>query len=618
MPKEPKKKFRAAKTKTRALLALLLLIMIWPTSSWGNDGLGKAWQEIIHPPKTSTQLLEPALKNFIRQQQQIQIKNATIYSLALLEMAARPDLKNDVKTLLTNSAITISPNYSFPETALCKLLFQQKHYLASFSSLLRANKKFRANPQESYYASTFFWFAVTFIPLSLLLLITLFMVVKYYRIFTEMGRIKFKRLGMIALLMVSAATAFLIILIPTPLIGLILLTCAISLVATKRDIIALTLILSTLLIVPFTYEKGMTSLLALDSSFFKEARHTTSGLYNETWETTLSEPATNQGQIILQLFSQSESARLRKEYAKAEIFLEKIIADKVKLGAVYNNLANLYCLQNRPEKAEELYLKASKLDKTSGVPYYNLSQTYISQSFDLKKSAQALEQAFKLDPTLNDSLIESDELNVQNHNKLIFMTLPQNFYRQYAKVIPKKGTFMPEFLGCILFPGAGSTIYLALIILSLGGFTYLIKIAPTNRKVCSLCGRLFFTYQKHKEKSCPSCRLGDRLKASSLLDETPKPGHRTRTLILTAGSILLPGFHQFITDNLLVSLCFLLPSLLWLYNLLICQTGIMDPFIPSTSWLTIIPPLVIWCINLAVLASSKYQRQRRNTTRSMP
>ncbi len=620
MPKKAKKKYLYSIIRKQCLPALLLLILLCPATCRGNEFLGDAWQEITQAPETSIQFLEPALDHFIRKQRQSHVNNATIYSLALLEMAARPKLEDDVKTLLTTASITISPDYSFPETALCKLLFEQRHYLKSWFSLVRAGKKFQANSQENLYASTFFWLAATFTPLALFFLVTLLMTIKYYRTFHEMGRIKLNRRKNFTLLAITAAVAVVIILVPAPLPGLLLLAGGISLLATRQDVIISTLLLSTLLIVPLAYEKGMTSLLALDSSFFKAARYTTSGLYNEGARILLREPANNQSQLVLQLFSQAEAARLREEYAEAEIFLGKIIHNGIELGAVYNNLANLYLLQGRPEKTENLYALASKLEKTSGVPYYNLSQAYIRQSFALKKSSQALEQALKLSPALNQSPTDNQKLEQQGNMKLIFMPLPKNFYRRYADSQPGKGIFLPEFLRRIIFPGAGSGLYFTMILLSLGGLLYQVKRTPANRRICTLCGRLFYPARKQKEKSCPSCRLSNQLKIAALLgnyESQPNPRNRPLTLMLTAGGILLPGFYPFITGNIFIAIGLLLTTLLWFYNLLISQTGIMEPFPPSTAWLTIILPIIIWGINLAILVLMHYQ-QRRNSSRSNP
>ena len=624
MPEKAKKNCLYSIIRKQWLPTLLLLILMWPATCRGDDLLGDAWQEITQAPETSIQFLEPALDHFIRKQRQNHIKNATIYSLALLEMAARPNLKEDVKTLLTTASITISPDYSFPETALCKLLFKQQHYLESWFRLVRAGKKFQTNSQENLYASTFFWLAATFTPLALFFLVTLLMTVKYYRAFCEMGRIKLNRRGNFTLLTITAAVSVIIVLVPAPLLGLLLLTSGISLLMTKRDAIISALLLSILLIVPLAYEKGMTSLLALDSSFLKAARHTASGLYDETDQPLLREPATNRSQLVLQLFSQAEAARLRKEYAKAGIFLEKIIHDKIELGAVYNNLANLYLLQDRPEKTEDLYALAIKLEKTSGVPYYNLSQTYIRQSFDLEKSLQALEQALKLSPDLNQSPVgdqDNRELEQPDNMKLIFMTLPKNFYRRYADSQPDKDIFIPAFLRHILFPGAGSGLYFTIILLSLGGLLYQVKRAPANRRICTLCGRLFYPTRKQKEKSCPACRLSNQPTIATLLgnfEPQPDPGNRPLTLMLTAGGILLPGFYPFITGNIFIAIGLLLPTLLWFYNLLIIQTGIMGPFPPSTTWLTLILPILIWSINLVILVLMHYQQQRQNSSRSNP
>ncbi|MEA3333317.1 MAG: hypothetical protein U9Q58_06955, partial [Pseudomonadota bacterium] len=128
--------------------------------------------------------------------------------------------------------------------------------------------------------------------------------------------------------------------------------------------------------------------------------------------------------------------------------------------------------------------------------------------------------------------------------------------------------------------------------------------------------------RKQKVKNCPACRMRNRLTVSALPINTvaqpnqARPENRLRNLTLILGGLLLPGFYLFITDKFFIALCLLLPTLLYIYNLLICQTGIMNPFPPSTSWLTIILPLIIWSINLAIMALIYYQRQRQNTSRS--
>ncbi|RLB69217.1 MAG: hypothetical protein DRH03_08765, partial [Deltaproteobacteria bacterium] len=520
-----------------------------------------AWQKISQAPKTSIQALKPATTNFIHKQRQNNIKNATTYSLALLEMATLPDLGKEVKEFLTTTSIAISPDYAFPETAFCKLLFKQHHYLQSISSLIRASQKFKNNPQEKFYASTFFWLAIAFIPLALFLLATLLMVIKYYRAFCEMGQLKLTQQGNFALLAITAAIAVMIILAPAPLSGLLLLAGCISLFATRRDTITLALILASLFIVPLAYEKGMSSLLALDSSFLKTARYSATGLYNEAEKAPPTQPATNQSQLILQLFSQAETARLREEYAKAEIFLEKIITDKVELGAVYNNLANLYLLQKKTDSTIAYYRKASQLEKNSGIPYYNLRQAYIQLSFDLEKSSLALEQAFKLNPDLNQIPDDDQKLTRQSKLHLIFMTLPDNIYRRFADSQPGKETFLPEFLSWILFPGARSSLYYTIIILAFFGLLFSIKRAPANRHLCPLCGRLFHPNRKLKNKSCPACRqekLPDAFASPGNGKNKTKP--KPLTSILTVGGIILPGFYQFITGNIFIAIGMFLPS----------------------------------------------------------
>lgn len=601
---------------------LTTLILIWlfayPTECRANPELNHLWHDIIQAATASPESLQNAIDQFTSRQQQNDIKNATLYSLALLKLTENNELTPANRDILAAAAITISPDFSFPETAYSKLAFREHRYLTSFISFFKAVKKFRSNPLESLYAATFFWLAAVFTPLTLLFFFALFLSIKYYRAFCEMGYLNLSRKGSLAVLLSSLMAALLIIIVPTPLVGLLLLAVTIALLATRRDIIFITILTTTLLIVPFAYEKGMASLLALDSSFFKVARLSTSGINIPENVAKSRQPATNQSQLALQLFSQAESARQRQEFSQAEVFLEKIISNRIEIGAVYNNLANLYLLQGRAKESEKLFIKAANLEKSSGIPYYNLSRAYIQQSFDLKKSSQALEMAFKRNPGLSADDTPDDNLTtkLQNRNRLLFMSLPENFYRRYADAQPDKDIYLPEFLNKLIFPGTGRKLYFLLVMLTIGSLFYLGRRAPANRKICSECGRLFHPLQKLKEKQCPVCYLKKQSQTGSQLrDITDRPNRPTLslpTIVRLALGTLLPGFYPLISGNTYIAAGLMIPAILWLYNFIICQTRIMAPFPPSTEWLIFIVPLLVWTANIITLIMLTLYRQRRN------
>ena len=604
-------------------LLMSILVLIWlfvyPAGCLADTDLNHLWQDIIQTATASPESLQNAIDQFASRQQQNDVKNATLYSLALLKLTEHNDITPANKDTLATAAITISPDYSFPETAYSKLTFRQHRYLTSLASFFKAIKKFQNNPLESLYASTFFWLAAAFTPLTLLFFFALFLSIKYYRAFCEMGYLNLSQKGGFATLLSSLVAALLIIIVPAPLIGLLLLTAAIALLATRRDIITITILTTTLLIVPFAYEKGMASLLALDSSFFKAARLSTSGINSPENDAKLRQPATNQSQLALQLFSQAESARQRQEFSQAEVFLEKIISNRVEIGAAYNNLANLYLLQSKAKDIEKLFIRAANLEKNSGIPYYNLSRAYIQQSFDLKKSSQALEMAFKRDPSLSadDNIDDDSATKLQNRNKLIFMSLPENFYRRYADAQPDKDIYLPEFLHQLIFPGTGRKLYFVLVMLTIGSLFYLGRKAPANRRICSECGRLFHPIQKLKEKQCPVCYLKKQSQTGSQLKSISDSANRPTISLPSMGRLsvgaLLPGFYPLISGNTYIAAGLIVPAILWLYNFIICQTEIMAPFPPSSKWLIFIAPFFIWTANLIILIILFNNQQRRNT-----
>jgi len=599
---------------------ILLGLLTLPGECRAESSLNSAWLNLVNLENLSPESLQSAIDQFRLSQQQNNIKNASIYSLALLKMAEVKKISPEVKRTLTRAAISISPDYSFPETAYCRLMFRQHKYLKSLASLVRASYKFIKNPLENLYASTFFWLALSFIPLSLLFFSALFFSVKYYRAFSEMGDLKLSHNGGLTTLFLTIALAMLIIFLPAPLLGLLILSVALSLFATRRDILILTLLTTSLLIVPFTYEKGMASLLALDSSFFKTARFSTSGIEITENENVLNKPATNQSQLALQLFSQAEAARRRREYAKAEIFLKKIISNKIELGAAYNNLANLYILQGNYKASEALFIKAANLEKNSGIPYYNLSITYIQQHFDLRKSSRALEMAFKRDPKLSliKASTDNSESELRTGVRLLFMNLPDDFYSRYADTQSNRAIYLPEFLRQVLFPGANKIIYLFLVVLSIGALAHLFREAPTNRRICSDCGRLFHPVRIAQKKRCPLCYMNKNSTAGTLLldfsriKKDPTLQHLSN-IILVIISLLFPGFYPFLTGHTLAASGLMLAATLWLYNFFICQTAIMAPFPPATAWFSFVFPFLVWSVNLIFLIVLIASQKRHHT-----
>jgi tetratricopeptide (TPR) repeat protein len=606
-------------------LLILLSLLSYPGKCWANSSLQESWHGIVNLQTISTNSLQPVIKQFISVQQQNNIKNASIYSLALLKMAEPEKCSPQIKELLTSAAISVSPDYSFPETAYSKLMFQQHRYLKSLMSLFRAIAKFHRNPLESLYASTFFWLALAFITLTMLFCTALLFSIKYYRAFCDMGDLVLSHNSGLTTLLTTITVSIIIVILPAPLPGLLILSVFLALLATRRDILTLIILITSLLIVPFAYEKGMASLLALNSSFFKVARSSTSGINIPENEDVLNKPATNQSQLVLQLFSQSESARQRREYAKAEIFLEKITSNNIKIGAVYNNLANLYILQGNYRESEALFLKAAELEKDSGIPFYNLSTTYIQQNFDLQKSAQALEMAFKRDPSLSltHTTKNNSESELGTGIKLLFMSLPDDFYRHYADTQPNRAIYLPEFLHQALFPGANKLFYFFLVICSLFCLGYIFFETPANRRICSDCGRLFHPIQMLTERRCPLCHMNNISTANTQLNHISKIKkypilQPLSNVILLVISVLIPGVYPFLTNHTLLASGLMISAIIWFYNILIYQTTIMTPFPPSSTWFCFIFPLIVWSINLAVLAVLIiHQKQHHNFLRGM-
>jgi hypothetical protein len=90
---------------------------------------------------------------------------------------------------------------------------------------------------------------------------------------------------------------------------------------------------------------------------------------------------------------------------------------------------------------------------------------------------------------------------------------------------------------------------------------------------------------------------------SRLLDLGGITSSQTRSshIVRLLAWVLIPGYYPILTDNTLIGTGLMLATTLWVYNLIICNTTIMDPFPPSTTWFNGVLPLLIWSVNFALL-----------------
>ena len=590
---------KAGKRRKRFLAVLLFLALFLAAPASGradNTRLEATWHKLIRTPMLTVIGIRPALADFVRARttSYLSRSKAELYARALLELADRQKVPVPVKIELLKASCEVAPWLAEPPTRLCQVLFSRGSYLESFDFFWQAGRNFLLNRSNKHYIRALTWLGAAFLGLALLILTTLLLAGKYFKAIAELARYKINRTGNLVILCGGLLAGALVAFIPTPLPGLLLLAFIISLLAVREDKLMLAIILAISLVVPYAYEQGMLALLAqgtpaLDLSAAPAESRAPGNRDRREKETNSLTHRT------LQLYTQAESARLQGNYQLATRNLETIVSSKIRLAAIYNNLGNLYLLLDQPEKSIAMYQEAIKLDPGTGAPYFNLSQAYLRSSFDLEKSALALAMALKKSPELNRE-INNPEVGQQNVMNLIFMPLPYDFYRRYACSLPEIRNIQSDFLGKILFPKAEPISYYLFVLITLGAVLVLLWRDPDDHQLCIVCGRLFHLPRAiRKQKLCPFCRPG-------LLGRRHSPTRMNSYLdLLTTIGAILPGFYPFMTNRRLLAFCFFIPLLLWVYNLLICETGIMALFPPSTNWVKLFLPAVIWASSLILL-----------------
>jgi len=578
-----------------AILLFLVMLLSFAAPSRAASPLTAAWQKLVHTPMLTVIGVRPALADFlsVRATSFISRSETELYALALIEISERSRVPQPVKIELLKAACEIAPWFTPPPTKLCQLLFRKGNYFTSFEYFLQACRNFFLNRSDKYYIKALSWLGAAFLSLALLAFITLLLAGKYFKAVIEASRYKLERTGNLVLLGGGLLASLLIVIIPAPLPGLLLLAFVLALLMIREDKIMLALVLASTLIAPFAYEQGMLALLAQGTPVLD-----LSTLSDNNLQANKKTPGPKPGGLthkILQLYTQAESARLQGNYRIAARNLETIINTNIGIASIYNNLGNLYLMLDQPEKSIRMYKQALELDSSTGTPYFNLSQAYLKVSFDLEKSAIALATALKKSPELNRE-IGRPEVGHQNTMNLIFMPLPYDFYRRYACSLPEIRGIKSQFLETILFPGAEPLSYYLFVLITLGALLVLIWKDPDNQQLCLVCGRIFHIPRTiRRQKLCPFCRPG------LMGRHRETAGTHSYLDMLTTIGALLPGFYPFMTNRRLLAFTFFLPLTLWVYNLIICETGIMTLFPPSTNWVKLFLPALIWSVSLILL-----------------
>jgi tetratricopeptide (TPR) repeat protein len=116
-------------------------------------------------------------------------------------------------------------------------------------------------------------------------------------------------------------------------------------------------------------------------------------------------------------------AQFRNEPAKAQAIWEDLLKESPHNSAFMNNLAGVYKVQNKLDKAIELYQEAKKYAKDSyHLPYYNIGKIYIEQS-KFAEAVAELQNGIKL--------VQRDSMMITTLAKAMILAGRSEEARQY-------------------------------------------------------------------------------------------------------------------------------------------------------------------------------------------
>ena len=580
----------------------------------------KSWQDFLQAYNNhNLQEIDNTLNNLQEGRRNSGFPNATSYSLALLALAqqAHEQHDNNSAMILVANASNLSPDYSFPYQAESQLYFARKQWFSSLNSYFSGIKILFSNHLERLQLFAGICFVLAFLPLWLFAIIHIVLSLKYFRTLWENWGLQMgNKAAAIILFTVLFSGNTLIrhsfMLLP----GLMLLfICFFPYYSCREKACSFILVL-LLAVSPFAYASEMKIIDSIGTPFFQSVMAINFDSYQKKDQQNIIQPPPSVAGRKLQLFSQAVVAGKEKKTAAAISFLTELSRqDPHPPAAIYNNLGNYYYMDDQIKAAISAYKKAIAVDPSSGIYHYNLSLTYIKDSFALAQSEASFIQAWRLSP----EIVNRQLANGQNINAPVLVHEPLPWLYTYHFVVNHslppglKNNFFRKYFS----PWGGTTFYLIFFSVIVFIMSFLWIKMNSSAQFCPLCGVRFHGVGRISE-ACPSCLHISRQSVNDSFAIRQEKKIRSFSRLMDGFFFLtgfvVPGTYQLALGQTVRGVLMLCGSFAIATSTIMLHKGMINIalFPPGSAWGSLVFPLLLLIVfYLANYYSWRQRKQQR-------
>lgn len=293
----------------------------------------------------------------------------------------------------------------------------------------------------------------------------------------------------------------LILLIPLALgwgwLGLFIFWFIVLTIYTSRtDRRVMVILLLLLLLCPTGLRLYSSFLISLGSNGNLEVIRANSGVYEANLYKKILALAKSNPQDAELWHTRALLEKKQGRYEEAEKNFLKFGQSEPNSLSFLNNLANIYLITHRLDKAVEFYQKAIKLNPSRAEIHYNLGQAYLL-NLQLAEAEAQFQQARKLDPYL---ISYYTSISTKNPNRLV-IDLPLEWPRLWKRLInktPEREEVAESIWKILLGPiplkygevVLGLTLFLFILISKFwGGSVSIKRCSKCGRRICGQCLR---------------------------------------------------------------------------------------------------------------------------------